>query len=209
MREIIPPSDVSRPVVHGLVLVGGRGSRLGQDKGALDYHGLPQARWALQLLGPFCARCFLSGRSEQAETAVYRGLPMIVDEGVGAGPGGGVLAALRRFPSVAWLVMAADMPLLDSAWLAKLLERRDPAALATAYRRRDGVPEPLCALWEPAAKAPLERQAMGGDISLRRALEAGPARLLDVEDDGPLTSVNTPEDDARVRRLLSTGAAVM
>jgi molybdenum cofactor guanylyltransferase len=197
----------SQPSLHGLVLAGGRSSRLGRDKGALEYHGVPQARWALGLLEPFCAQSFVSVRREQAAASAYRDLSLMVDEGDSAGPASGVLTALRRFPGAAWLVVAADMPLLNPPLLAGLVARRDPAALATAYRHHDGTPEPLCAIWEPAARVRLEEDGDGG--SLRRLLEGGPARLLEVENDTVLVSVNTQADDERVRRLLGAGAAVL
>ena len=188
--------------LYGLVLAGGQGTRLGRDKGELDYHGLSQAAWGLKLLEPFCGQSLVSVRPEQIDTPAYRGLPTIVDRGSSAGPASGVAAALERFPSAAWLVIAADMPLLTGAVLATLVAHRDPSVLATAYRRRGGMPEPLCAIWEPAAAARLGAQGAGKGISLRRLLEAGPARLLELDDDEALTSVNTPADDLRVRTRL-------
>jgi molybdenum cofactor guanylyltransferase len=188
--------------LHGLVLAGGRGSRLKRDKGELDYHGVPQAQWAFELLAGVCALRFVSIRAEQAEVGVYRGLPLIVDGGESRGPASGLRAALRRFPGAAWLVIAADMPLLDSALLATLVAARDAGLLATAYRHADGTPEPLCAIWEPAVLALLE----AGGSSLRRLLEAGPAKFLELGVDQSLSSVNTPADDARIRQNLARPA---
>jgi len=193
--------------LYGLVLAGGRGTRLGQDKGELDYHGLPQAAWGLRLLEAFCGRQFLSVRPEQMVAAAYRGASAIVDRGISAGPASGVAAALQQVPDVAWLVIAADMPLLTDAVLATLVAHRDPSVIATAYRPRGAMPEPLCAIWEPAAAARLgSRDAVQG-ISLRRLLEEGPARLLDLDDDEVLTSVNTTADDLRVRTRLAARAS--
>ncbi len=189
--------------LHGLVLAGGLGSRLKRDKGELDYHGQPQVQWALDLLARDCESRFVSIRVEQTETDVYRGLPAIVDRGDSAGPASGLLAALRRFPGAAWLLIAADMPMLDSGLLARLVAERDTAGFATAYRHSDGTPEPLCAIWEPTVLGLLE----AGATSLRRLLEAGPAKLLAIDDDDVLSSVNTPADDARIRRCLARSKA--
>jgi len=196
-------SSPSACPLYGLVLAGGRGTRLGRDKGELHYHGVPQAAWGLRLLEPFCSRGFVSVRPEQTGAPVYRGLSTIVDSGASAGPASGLAAALNQFPGAAWLVIAADMPLLTSAVLAGLVTRRDPSVLATAYRRRGGMPEPLCAIFEPAVAARLTGQGADGQgVSLRRVLEEGPARLLDLDDDDALTSVNTAEDHLRVAARL-------
>ncbi len=194
-------SNVGR--LCGLVLAGGHWVRLGRDKGELEYHGVPQVRWALRLLEGFCAGAFVSLRSDQAGTPAYADLPLIVDS-VCAGPATGLAAAMQRMPGAAWLVIAADMPLLDTAVLAKLVTGRDRSALATAYRRHDGTAEPLCAIWEPTAAAALLPAAGGGrGVSLRRLLEAGPARLLEPDDESVLTSVNTAADDTWVRQRLA------
>ncbi len=193
--------------LYGLVLAGGRGTRLGRDKGELDYHGLPQAAWGLRLLEPFCSGRFVSMRPGQIDTPAYRGLPAIVDRGASAGPASGVAAALEQFPHAAWLVIAADMPLLTDAVLATLVAHRDPSVLATAYRHPGGMPEPLCAIWEPAVAVRLGTQGAGQSISLRRLLEEGPARLLDLDDNEVLTSVNTAADDLRIRARLGVRKA--
>lgn len=200
------PLDGASPL-YGLVLAGGRGIRLGRDKGELDYHGLPQAAWGLRLLERFCSGAFVSVRPEQIDASAYRGLPTIVDRGASAGPASGVAAALQQFPRAAWFVIAADMPLLTDSVLATLAAHRDRSSLATAYRRRGGLPEPLCAIWEPAAAARLGARGAEQGISLRRLLEEGPARLLDLDDDEVLTSVNTAADDLRVRACLGARAS--
>ena len=55
-----------------------------------------------------------------------------------------------------WLVLACDLPFLDAETLRHLLRSRVVARAATAYRSSyDGLPEPLCAIWEPRTREPL------------------------------------------------------
>jgi molybdopterin-guanine dinucleotide biosynthesis protein A len=194
------------PPLHGLVLAGGRGTRLGQAKGELDYHGQPQARWAHALLVQACGSAFVAVRLEQAATPPYADLPLIVDARPDAGPGAGLLAAFGARPQAAWLVLAADLPLVDLALLADLCAARDPAVLATAYRGADGGPEPLCAIFEPAARTALQSQPPER-LSLRRLLATGPSRLLGLAEPARLQSVNTPADDAAARAWLARRAS--
>ena len=44
--------------LHGLVLAGGRSSRMGRDKAALEYAGRSQLERAFALLDPLVSRCF-------------------------------------------------------------------------------------------------------------------------------------------------------
>lgn len=200
MRYRSPPMAQNATLL-GLVLAGGRGSRLGRDKGALDYHGLAQARWAHALLAGVCACAYVSVRGEQASTAPYLGLPVIADTGEAQGPAAGLLAAWQKRPDAAWLVLGVDMPLVDERFVAALVAARDPAALATAYRHEDETPEPLCAIYEPHAREALRRQPPER-ASLRRLIFAGPSVLVAPADAARLKSVNTAADDAFVRRRL-------
>jgi molybdopterin-guanine dinucleotide biosynthesis protein A len=80
----------------------------------------------------------------------------------------GLLSAWQCDPGVAWLVVACDLAALDRETLEILLQARNPGALATAFRHPDdGVPEPLCALYEPAAQAPIRVRFAAGRRSLR------------------------------------------
>jgi len=195
------------PPLHGLVLAGGAGSRIGRDKGELDYHGLPQARWAFDLVARLCERTYVSVRPEQARLGVYSTLPLIEDRS-SYGPAAGLLAAWAVAPDAAWLLLAADMPLIDQAILETLVRGRDAHSLATAYRHPDGLFEPLCAIWEPAARASLQAEAGdAGRVSLRRILETSRVAQLAMSDAGRFRSVNTPADDSDVRAWLASPAA--
>jgi molybdopterin-guanine dinucleotide biosynthesis protein A len=194
--------SISPAPLYGLVLAGGRGTRLGLDKGGLDYHGVVQARWTFELLAGLCDERFVSVRSAQLALPAYRDLPTIVDAEPSAGPASGLRAALHHAPNAAWLVVAADMPLLDRPTLTRLVAERDPNALATAYCHADGTPEPLCAIFEPGVAEHLA-ETPDDKVSLKRLLGAGTSRLLRIADERALESVNTPADDAGVRRRLA------
>lgn len=189
-------SSSAAPPLYGVVLAGGRATRLGRDKGTLRYHGMPQARWAFDLLQAHCERVWVSLRSDPAEPEAYQGLPLLFDlSGSPEGPVAGLVAAFRTCPAAAWLVLATDLPLVNSELLSKLTENRRPTAIATAFRHADGTPEPLCAIWEPGAARLFDELNPGG-ISLRRLLERPDAHVVDCPEPGRLRSVNTPADDA-------------
>lgn len=166
----------------------------------LDYHGVPQVRWALTLLARHCVRASASVRdAAQAAEDAFAGLPTLTDAPGLEGPAAGLAAAFRSAPDAAWLLVAVDMPLIEDATLAGLVANRDPQAVATAYRHPDGTPEPLCTIWEPAAA---RRVASAQRGSLRRLLGDSTARLLTPANPLWLKSVNTPSDAAAIKQLL-------
>jgi molybdopterin-guanine dinucleotide biosynthesis protein A len=189
--------------LYGLILAGGSSSRMRRDKAALQYQGRKQIDRAFELASRHVAKVFLSVRADQKHDPVRSAKPMIVDSALGHGPIVGIRSALAAYPEAAWLVLACDLPFLSDAVLERLLAERDPSALATAYRSAsDGLPEPLCALWEPAAAAALDAYLSGGGRCPRKFLIGHGARLLDPIDEHALDNVNTPEEYAQARQAL-------
>jgi len=179
----------------GLVLAGGRSTRMQRDKATLDFGGETQLARAARLLGAHVTTTYVSVRPDQRAESERARWPQIVDRLNDVGPAAGILAALETRPDHAWLVVAVDLPLLDAATLARLLALRDPAAVATAYRSSgDGLPEPLCAIWEPGSLAPLKAYLAGGRSCPRKFLITHAARLIALEDPDALANMNTPAD---------------
>jgi molybdopterin-guanine dinucleotide biosynthesis protein A len=183
----------------GLVLAGGASRRMGQDKGSLRYHDEPQAVHAWRLLTELCGSAWVSTNVRNADREPYSGLPLLLDEGEYRGPIAGLEAAWRTRPEAAWLALAIDMPLADRPLLQFLIDHRNADALATAFLHEDGTIEPLCAIWEPAARQPLLEQLRRGDASLRRFLSRGNVECLVCPTPEKLRNAN---DIAAYRELL-------
>lgn len=168
------------PPLFGLVLAGGRSTRMKRDKAALAYHGEAQLEYAWRLLAPVVAQRYVSVRADQQDDPLRAGYPQIRDSIANAGPAAGILAALEAHPEAAWLVLACDLPYLDARTLGNLVAQRDAGRPATAYRSaHDGLPEPLCAIWEPGSHMPLAAAVAGGRSCPRKFLINAGTLLLD------------------------------
>jgi molybdopterin-guanine dinucleotide biosynthesis protein A len=183
------------PVLFGLVLAGGASTRMKRDKAALAYHGKPQVQWAYDLLSEFCAATFVSVRPDQRDEPTRATLPQVVDRQPGIGPIAGITAALAEHPKAAWLVVACDLPFITAPTLQNLIAQRDPQRVATAYRsNHDSLPEPLCAIWEPSAREPLQAYIATGKQCPRKFLINSNALLLDLPNARALDNVNTVDE---------------
>ena len=194
--------------LYGLVLAGGASTRMRRDKAALDYHGKPQLQWTFDLVSAVCERSFVSVRADQAGDALRNQLPQIVDRVSVGGPIAGILSALLIHREAAWLVLACDLPFVDSATLRHLLLNRDTARIGTAYRSaHDGLPEPLCAIFEPHALGPMEDFVAAGSACPRKFLTYSQAHTLELPRADALDNVNTAEEWAAARQALSSPLA--
>jgi len=197
----------ARPL-YGLVLAGGRSTRMQRDKAALEYAGRSQLERAVELLTPLVERVFVSVRPDQAGDPLRARFAQIVDSGRAEGPIAGIVAAQSRHPDAAWLVLACDLPLLNEKTLQQLLQARRPDRQATAYRSsHDGLPEPLCAIYEPSSREAIAAYVASGRHCPRKFLINADAALLDQPEPGALDNVNTPQEyDSANDRVLRSSA---
>ena len=196
---------VQKGDLMGLVLAGGRSTRMGTDKGLLSYHGKPQREYLYDQMRPLCREVYLSIRPEQQES-IPGGFACIADENKYRGPLNGLLSAHHAFPDAAWLVVACDLPLIDQEVLAYLVARRNPKAMATAFAtRKTGLPEPLAAIWEPHGLKAAEIHLQTSQSSCpRKFLLNTETTLVVPEDDLWVANANEPEEYEALLEKLSS-----
>lgn len=141
----------------GVVLAGGRSTRLGQDKVRLRLPG--DGRDMLARTADLLAACtdgvVISCRAPDAgeETLALPGIRSIPDAEPGLGPLGGVWSALRELRQPI-LVLSCDLPFMDVPTLRRLIDARGarpPEALMTTFQQAEtGFIEALVAVYEPA-----------------------------------------------------------
>jgi molybdopterin-guanine dinucleotide biosynthesis protein A len=194
---------MNSPALYGLVLAGGRSRRMLRDKAALEYDGKPQLVRAMELLQPWVQRAFVSLRADQQQEATRASYPSIVDLLPDQGPIGGIHAALQAHPERAWLILACDLPFLESSTLQYLIEHRAATRVATAYRSSsDGKPEPLCAIFEPRAGAAIGAWLAHSKPCPRAFLMHTDVQLLDLPSTRALDNINTLEEYSRAQVAL-------
>ena len=177
--------------ILGLILAGGRSTRMGSDKALLAFGARPQLDVCFELLGRHCAKVFVSTRRGLPRP----GFPVIEDVLENIGPIAGFIAAIEAAPASPWLVLACDLPHVDDATLAFLIAHRNPAKMATAFlSSHDGLPEPLCAIYEPGFLVVLKDFVGQGIHCPRKALIRSDIEKLALPDPRALDNINTQEE---------------
>lgn len=196
IAKLIIESHVNPPV-KGLILAGGRSIRMGEDKGQLQYHGMPQVDYLAQEFESVQMEHFISCRIEQ-----YPNSQRITDKFDGLSPFGAIASAFQHEPNAAWLVVACDLPLVNGEIFELLLKERDPSKFATCfYNPETDFPDPLITLWEPKAyMRMLEFLALGYSCP-RKVLINSEVKVVKLSNSEVLKNVNTKEEFSAFRKF--------
>ncbi|WP_282180526.1 NTP transferase domain-containing protein [Maribacter stanieri] len=183
---------ISNAKLYGLVLSGGKSTRMGEDKGLITYHDLPQREHLYHLLNEVCEQTFLSIRIDQ-EKEISNTFNTIIDKDDFRGPYNGLLSAHIAHPEAAWLVLACDLPLMDKKALQELIAARNTEKIASAFAdATNPLPEPLCAIWEPEAlKQSVEYLKAGNGSCPRKFLINADVNLVFPEHKQVLLNANS------------------
>ena len=188
----MPSIDASD--VTGLILAGGRGSRMGGvDKGLQNFHGMPLALHTMLRLQPQVGTLMINANRNIAAYESF-GVPVWPDVLPDfAGPLAGFLTGLERCETP-WLATApCDTPLFPLDLVARLAfaaQEQDAEIAMAAGREEDGQirPQPVFCLLRVDLMESLVRFTQGGG----RKIDAWTARQRTV-----IVPFDGPDDDPR------------
>jgi molybdopterin-guanine dinucleotide biosynthesis protein A len=184
--------------VKGLVLVGGKSTRMGTDKSELNYFGKPQKEHVRELLEDHSLDTYFSVQYTSENTNE------IHDTFLNLGPFGGICSAFQKDPNSALLVVATDLPFVDKNLIRRLLEKRNPSKAATAIKGRNKeFVEPLITIYEPKAYPILLQYLAQGYSCPRKMLINSEVEIIEVDDDY-IRNVNTPEEFEVAKREINS-----
>jgi molybdopterin-guanine dinucleotide biosynthesis protein A len=162
--------------VAGFILAGGASSRMGRDKGLLDFGGVPLILQTARLIEPLVAQVTLVG-SPRRYTKL--GLRVIADDvhvqsrpsSTGCGPLAGIATALGATQSPWNLILACDMPYLSAEWIDWLLSRALRSRGEAVVPRTERGIEPLAAVYRRECGAQIAAALARGARKVSDAIE--------------------------------------
>ncbi len=177
-------------ILNGLVLSGGKSTRMGKDKCLINYHGKPQRDYLVVLLKPFCDQIFISSPKNTKSSQT-----LIPDHFDLNSPLNGILSAFHFDPLASWITVPVDMPNIDSKAIDYLITHRNEHKIATCFLDSEGKnPEPLFTIWETKAKPLLFDFFKHGETSPRKFLLENDVHMVKALSASMLINVNTVEE---------------
>ena len=157
--------------VTGLVLAGGRSSRLGRSKALEPFLGEPLLSRVAARLGPVVQEVTLvvDSQSTAATLPVPFGAQVVLDEYPNCGPLGGIYTGLKAARTPWVLVVACDMPFVEPRLLQFLLEQR--GAKEAVAPLVNGLPEPAHAAYSKGCLPAMLSRLQSGRLKLADILQ--------------------------------------
>lgn len=166
----LPGGATERPL--GVVLAGGRGSRLGGAKQAVPLAGRPLLHYPLAALRAAGLECAVVAKPDSELPPLDRTCLLREPEAAWH-PLCGILAALRAAPGRDVVAVPCDMPFLSPALLELLADASEPLVVLAREGRVQPLPGRYAATLLPELEAALAREE-----PLRRTVESLDGRVL-------------------------------
>jgi len=178
-------------VITGIVLCGGRSTRMGQDKASLRFGDETFLARAIRLVGEVTDEVIIVTRPDISADGggnpfvatgggnPFLGLPvrLVHDPVAGLGPLAGIAAGLAASTSDVNVVVAVDMPLVRPAVLRRLLDLRDDADICLAVI--NGHASPLCAVYRKTVSAVAQDLLAAGERRVMALLDRVPTTRVE------------------------------
>jgi molybdopterin-guanine dinucleotide biosynthesis protein A len=202
----------------GVVLAGGRSSRMGTSKAALEWHGSTLLHRTVSLLADVVGGPVVVVASPGQELPrLPSGIPVVEDPTEGLGPMQGIATGLHAVADRAWaaFVCSTDMPFLHGAFVRRVVLELVDSDVDVVLPVVRGHRQPLAAAYVTALAGTVAELVGAGRLATGMLFERCVVRELDeaellsdprlAEEDPDLESVfnvNTPEDYTQARLRL-------
>lgn len=181
----------------GIVLAGGRSSRLGRPKALACVGGEPIIVRVVRALRAVCDEIVVVA-NDPAIAQPLDAVRVVCDEMPYEGPLAGIASGLAAATTDPCVVVACDMPFIDPAVIARLTRLCDDVD-AVVPRGPDGVPQPLHAVYRRTSETAIRSALSGGERRARAIVGLLEVRYHDEPDGRSWWNVNTPDDLQRAQ----------
>ncbi len=183
---------IEKKHITGIILAGGKSSRMGTDKGFLQLNNKSFVQYSIDALKPLVFDIIIV--SDNSNYDVF-GHQRITDDIKDAGPVSGIYSGLQASKTEYNLILSCDVPLISSEVLQQLIEEVDDT-VEIIQAESNGKSMPLVALYKRGVKSLFYRFLQNNERRLRIAIKACSYKnvVLDETHQNATLNVNTKED---------------
>lgn len=167
--------------VTGIILAGGKSRRLGRNKVLESVSGKTLIQCVFERLKPAASQILIVTSQENRRLAYPEGADILVDDFPGKGPLSGIYTGLSAARYEYSIVVACDMPLLNTKLLRYLVDR-SRGFDAVVPRLNPEIVEPLHAVYSKRCLNAMKAQLETSCLDMRSLLERLNVRYISPEE---------------------------
>ena len=182
---------INKKPITGIILSGGKSSRMGSDKALLKLNNSTFIESIIATIQPFVDELIIiSDNPEHDKFNIRREEDFIKD----AGPLAGLLTGLYRAKHEHVIALSCDIPMISKKVIETLITQADDAFEVNQIES-EGKTMPLIAIYKKSCWYPIYRLLQNGERRLRVAVENFKVKtiLLNKEDKSLVTNINTKQ----------------
>ncbi|MBC3759653.1 molybdenum cofactor guanylyltransferase [Hyunsoonleella sp. SJ7] len=178
--------------ITGIILAGGKSSRMGTDKGLLKLNGKYFVQYSIDALKPLVSEILIV--SDNTDYDAF-GLKRVEDRIKDAGPVSGIYSGLEASKTDYNLVLSCDIPMISNKVLKLLVHAIDNTS-EIIQAESDGKSMPLIAIYRSAVKNKFYDLLQQDERRLRVAVKSCNYKNVAVDENDAKTTanINTKED---------------
>ncbi len=183
---------IGKKDITGIILAGGKSSRMGSDKGFLELNNKPFVQYSIDAVTPLVSKIIIVSDHSTYDSF---GLTRVTDHIKDAGPISGIYSGLEASDTEYNLILSCDIPLITSEVLEKLIHEID-STTEIIQAESNGKSMPLVALYKRSVKTKFLELLQNEERRLRIAVKQCNFKnvALDKTNEKATMNINTKED---------------
>ena len=180
---------IAKSKITGIILAGGKSSRMGADKGFLMLNNKPFVQYSIDALKPLVSEIIIVSDDSNYDVFGLKRIPDIIKN---AGPVSGICSGLQASSTAYNLILSCDIPLITSEILQQLINHIDKDSEIIQVES-NGKTMPLVALYKKQIIKIFEKLLQEDERRLRVAIQHCKSKniILKKEDEFTTMNVNT------------------
>lgn len=179
--------------ISAIILAGGKGSRMGTEKGLVEFNGKKLTAYAIAAAKNICRDIYIISSNPAYQQF---GLPVFEDVYKDCGPLGGIHAGLTHSATECNLVLGCDLPFITKDFLEFLVSFRNESMAIVPFHV--SMAEPLCALYHKSSIPVIEYLIQNKKLKMQSAVMAMHAEFVSVPQEfrpaALFRNFNSPEE---------------
>jgi len=190
---------MSKEKITGVILAGGKNSRMGSDKGLLEVEGKRIIERIMDELKQVVDEILIISNDNSYN---YLGCKVYTDIIKDCGPMGGIHSALTHSSTEKNLIISCDMPFVSKDILQKIIN--GSAKCEIAIPKYDKRLEPLCAVYSKSCTHKFEELINKEEFKLKDSFKYFIVKRINFTKEelsgNEFTNINTPEEYQHIKQ---------